>query len=80
MKKIYFACAITGGRDYALSYQTVVDFIKDSGAQVLSELFADTTIQARTGIGVKHGMTAAEIWEWDLNWVREADAIINCRS
>ncbi len=26
--------------------------------------------------GTKHQRTAAGIWEWDLNWVREADGII----
>lgn len=76
MKKVYFACAITGGRDHAHRYPVIVQYIKDAGMHVLSELFADQTVESGKGIGIKHGMTPAEIWEWDLNWVREADAII----
>jgi hypothetical protein len=76
MKKIYFACAITGGRDHAHRYPTIVRYIKDAGMHVLSELFAEQSVQAGKGIGMKKGMKPAEIWEWDLNWVREADAII----
>jgi hypothetical protein len=76
LKKIYFACAITGGRDHAHIYSTIVQEIKDNGMHVLSELFADKSIKASKGIGVKHGMSASAIWEWDLNWVRESDGII----
>jgi hypothetical protein len=76
LKKIYFACAITAGRDYAHVYPTIVDYIKDAGMHVLSEMFADQSVKSSQGIGMKQGMTPAEIWEWDLNWVTEADAII----
>lgn len=76
MKKVYFACAITGGRDHAHRYPKIVEYIKDAGMHVLSELFADQSVDAGKGIGMKHGMKPAEIWAWDLNWVREADAII----
>ncbi|HET7320185.1 MAG TPA: nucleoside 2-deoxyribosyltransferase [Candidatus Saccharimonadales bacterium] len=76
MKKVYFACSITGGRDHAHRYQDIVDIIHDHGMHVLSEAFADKSVNAATGIGMKHGMSAPEIWEWDLNWLREADGII----
>jgi len=74
MKKIYFACSITGGRDHAHVYQDIVDNIKSLGMHVLSELFADKTIKSNEG--TKHKLSPEEIWAWDLNWVREADAII----
>jgi 2'-deoxynucleoside 5'-phosphate N-hydrolase len=76
MKKVYFACSITGGRDHAHVYQDIVDEIKTLGMHVLSELFADKTIKQDAGVGVKHDMTPEQIWAWDLDWVREADAII----
>lgn len=76
MKKIYFACAITGGRDHAHVYQDIVDEIKANGMHVLSEMFADKSVEASQGLGIKQGMAPAEIWEWDLNWLREADGII----
>jgi hypothetical protein len=76
MKKVYFACSITGGRDHAHVYQDIVGEIKALGMHVLSELFADTTIRQDTGIGAKKDMTPEQIWAWDLDWVREADVII----
>lgn len=74
MKKIYFACSISGGRDHAHVYQDIVNIIKANNMHVLSELFADSTIKAAEG--TKHKLSAPEIWEWDLNWVREADGVI----
>ena len=76
MKKVYFACAITAGRDHAHRYPKIVQYIKDAGMHVLSEAFAKQSIKAGKGLGMKQGMSPAEIWDWDLNWVREADAII----
>ena len=74
--KVYFACSITGGRENAHLYQDVVDAIKISGAELLSELFASSNIDAKKGIGAKKNMSKRDIWEWDLNWVKEADMII----
>jgi nucleoside 2-deoxyribosyltransferase len=76
LKKIYFACAVTAGRDHAHRYPVIVQFIKDAGMHVLSELFADTSVEASKGIGMKKGMAPAEIWRWDMDWIEEADAII----
>lgn len=74
--KVYFACSISGGRDSAHLYQDIVFAIKGSGAELLSELFASEKIDAKVGISAKKDMSKKDIWEWDLNWVREADIII----
>jgi nucleoside 2-deoxyribosyltransferase len=74
VKKIYFACSISGGRDHAHVYQDIVGFIKASGAQVLSELFADASLTSE--FGSDPGITPAFIWKRDTDWVHEADAII----
>lgn len=70
MKKVYFACSIRGGRDDAELYAELVQIIKEQ-AQVLTEIFADKKLTPQ-------GMNkpAREIWQTDLAWVREADAII----
>src|SRR3990167_9801432 len=41
MKKIYFACSNTGGRDHAHVYENIVELIKKSGVSVLGEVFAN---------------------------------------
>lgn len=70
MKKVYFACSIRGGRDDAEVYSGLVEAIRPH-ALVLTEIFADNKL-------TPHGTDkpAREIWETDLGWVREADAII----
>lgn len=70
MKKVYFACSIRGGRDDAEWYGELVQVIKEH-AEVLTEIFADNKLTPQ-------GMNkpAREIWEIDLEWVRDADAVI----
>ena len=72
--KIYFACSIRGGRDHAHIYQGLVDSIKETGAEVLSELFASKDIEAKEG--TKPKLTDRDIWKDDLDLVRRADAVI----
>lgn len=71
MKKVYFAASIRGGRDEADVYPTIVAAIKNAGAEVLSEHFADSAI---TDEGT--GGSSADIFHQDMAWVTEADAII----
>jgi nucleoside 2-deoxyribosyltransferase len=70
MKKIYFACSIRGGRSDADAYALLVEHIKTK-ATVLTEIFADGKLTAA-------GMDkpSKEIWEVDISWVRQSDAII----
>jgi len=70
MKKVYFACSIRGGRDDAELYGQLIEIIKRH-AHILTEIFADPTLTYK-------GMNKPEreIWQTDLDWVREADAII----
>jgi len=70
MKKVYFACSIRGGRDDAELYAELVQIIKEH-AEVLTEIFADKKLTPQ-------GMNkpAWEIWETDLAWVQQADAVI----
>src|SRR3989344_2070755 len=72
MKKVYFACSIAGGRDHAHVYSDVVNFIKISGAKVISELFADKVLT--DAVGMK--MVPSLVWHRDVKWVLDADAII----
>ena len=72
MKKVYFACSIAGGRDHAHVYSDIVQYIKDAGGQVLSELFADKELTDEVGMN----MDPAFVWNRDVEWVKEADVII----
>lgn len=74
MSKIYFACSITGGRDFAHVYEGMVDHIKAEGHKVLCELFAQKDVDP--GIGLMRDLTANGVWEADLAWVKESQAVI----
>ena len=68
--EIYFACSIRGGRDDAESYARLVEHTK-AQATVLTEIFANGKLTAQ-------GMNApsTHIWQTDINWVKQADAVI----
>ena len=68
--EIYFACSIRGGRDDAESYAKIVEHTKTQ-ATVLTEIFADGKL---TSAGMSK--PNQEIWQTDMNWVRQADAVI----
>lgn len=76
MKKIYFACAITAGRDYAHTYQDIVDMIKAEGLEVTSEIFAGKDVTTTAGVRSQQHMNASEIWKSDLDWIQESDGIV----
>lgn len=74
MKKVYFACSIAGGRDYAFVYKDVVEVIKKCGVEVTGELFADPNLEADLGTNPEE--TPRYIWERDTGWLNDADALI----
>jgi hypothetical protein len=74
MKKVYFACSISGGRDHAHLYEDIVANIRAAGVIVLSEIFADKTLLAE--LGPTPDYTPNETWSRDCAWVKQADAVI----
>ncbi len=42
--KIYFACSITGGREYEKTYQALTKFLLDTGHDVPTAHLAETNI------------------------------------
>jgi 2'-deoxynucleoside 5'-phosphate N-hydrolase len=74
VKKIYFACSISGGRDHAHLYEDIVAYIRLAGATPVSEIFADKKLVAE--LGPTPHLTPHETWSRDCDWVRQADAVI----
>jgi len=70
MKDIYFACSIRGGREDANKYADLVNHIKIK-ANVLTEIFADKKLTSQ-GMNLPN----EEIWQRDMNWIKQADAVI----
>jgi 2'-deoxynucleoside 5'-phosphate N-hydrolase len=68
--KIYFAGSIRGGRHDAEFYFKIIDELKRHG-HVLTEHIGDAEL---TGRGEQRA--SKDIFERDMEWVREADAIV----
>ena len=70
MRKVYFACAIRAGGDTS-SYSRIVEAIKISGGEVLSEIFVHDAIHyAGSQLPVE------KIYQRDTQMIQDADVIV----
>ena len=71
MKKIYFACSITGGREFEQVYQELVVALGQDGHQVL------TAHLAESGAGAWEAELGPQaVYQRDTDWIRECDVLI----
>jgi nucleoside 2-deoxyribosyltransferase len=69
--KIYFACSITGGREFETVYQDIVRALQEAGHEVLTAHLAGsdaTTVEAL--------LPPEEVYERDVAWIRACDVLI----
>ena len=69
--KIYFACTITGGRDYEKNYQTITRFLLDGGNEVPTAHLAESNI-----LEVEQVVIPSEIYARDVDWILTSDILI----
>lgn len=68
---IYFACSITGGREFESVYQAIVHALTEEGHEV------PTAHLAESGVGaVEADVHPNEVYERDVAWIRACDALI----
>ena len=68
---IYFACSITGGREFESVYQAIVEALAQSGHQV------PTAHLAESGVGVVEAVIdPQEVYTRDVAWIRGSDVLI----
>lgn len=70
MKKIYFAAAIRGGRDDADLYREIIDYMKRDNI-VLTEHIGLASLKDSG-----EDLNDIEIYERDINWLKESDVVI----
>ena len=68
---IYFACSITGGREFEAVYQTLVRALVEDGHVVPTAHLALSGTQAVEGI-----LEPQEVYERDIAWLRGCDVLI----
>lgn len=71
MKKIYFACSITGGRKDEHIYQKLVDHMENVGFQVPTAHIAETGVEK-----MDEGDAPLDIYQRDVDWIEESDLLV----
>ncbi len=68
---IYFACSITGGRDFESVYQVITNALAEDHHEVPTAHLAETGVTAREAV-----IDPFEVYSRDVNWIRASDALI----
>jgi len=69
--KIYFACSITGGREFESVYQAIVAALTENGHEVPNAHLAESGVMASEAVIDPH-----EVYSRDVAWIRECEALI----
>jgi nucleoside 2-deoxyribosyltransferase len=68
---IYFACSITGGRDFESVYQAITSALLSDGHEVPTAHLAEATVKELEG-----RVDGREIYERDTTWIRQCEALV----
>jgi nucleoside 2-deoxyribosyltransferase len=69
--KIYFACSITGGRDFEPAYQAIIAALLEDGHTVPTAHLAESQVKALEAI-----VSPREVYERDVAWIKECEAMV----
>lgn len=68
---IYFACSITGGREFESTYQQIVAALSADGHKIPTSHLAQSEVTENEGI-----LTPQYVYERDVNWIKNCDVLI----
>ena len=68
---IYFACSITGGRDFQSVYQELTNTLLSDGHEVPTAHLAGSNVMS-----LERVIEPREVYERDVTWIRACDALI----
>ena len=68
---IYFACSITGGRDFEAVYQEIVAALLADGHEVPTAHLADPGVKQLEAIA-----SPSQVYERDVAWIRACEALV----
>lgn len=68
---VYFACSITGGREFERVYQGLAAALLADGHEVPTAHLAQSNVMALESV-----VAPREVYERDVNWIRAAHALI----
>jgi len=68
---IYFACSITGGREFEGVYQDLIVSLLADGHEIPTAHLAGSDVLALEAVA-----SARDVYERDVTWIRKAEALI----
>jgi nucleoside 2-deoxyribosyltransferase len=68
---IYFACSITGGREFEPVYQVLMNALLADGHEIPTSHLADSTV-----VDLEGRVSPREVYDRDVNWIAAADLLI----
>ncbi len=68
---IYFACSITGGREFESTYQELVIALTNDGHVIPTSHLVQSDVQEN-----ERALTPQEVYERDVNWIKNCDVVI----
>ena len=68
---IYFACSITGGREFESIYQEIVAALIKDGHEIPTSHLAKSEAVENESI-----LTPQDVYERDINWIKNCDVLI----
>lgn len=68
---IYFACSITGGREFESVYQSIVHALTEKGHEVPTAYLAGSGVTALEAV-----IDPQEVYLRDVTWIRACDVLI----
>lgn len=69
--KIYFACSITGGREFESVYQDIVHALAENGHSVLTAHLVESDVME-----AEAELSPEDVYSRDIDWIRECDVLI----
>jgi nucleoside 2-deoxyribosyltransferase len=68
---IYFACSITGGREFEPAYQAIVDALLADGHEIPTAHLTKSTVANDEG-----RLAPRSVYDRDINWIENCDVLI----
>lgn len=68
---IYFACSITGGREFERVYQDITAALLADGHEIPTAYLADSNV-----VDLEARVSPREVYDRDVRWIRGTDALI----
>lgn len=68
---VYFACSITGGREFEPVYQAIVSALIADRHEIPTAHLANSDVMAEEAV-----VTPREVYERDVTWIQNCDALI----